>query len=59
MSFPMRGKPSEILGVGVDQRLQELADEFALNWKLQGSSRLSPEVMERELVGGKGLATHA
>ena len=52
----MRGKPSEILGVGVDQRLQELADEFALNWKLQGSSRLSPEVMERELFGGKGKA---
>lgn len=56
MSFPMRGKPSEILGVGVDQRLQELADEFALNWKLQGSSRLSPGVMERELFGGKGKA---
>ena len=58
MSFPytMRGKPSEILGVEVDQRLQELAGKFALAWKLQGSPRPSPEVMERELVGGKGKA---
>jgi hypothetical protein len=58
MSFPytMRGKPSEILGVEVDQRLQELADEFALAWKLQGSSRPSPKLMERELLGGKGKA---
>ena len=52
----MRGKPSEILSVEVDQRLQELAGKFALAWKLQGSPRPSPEVMERELVGGKGKA---
>ena len=65
MSFPyaMRGKPSEILGVEVDQRLQELAENFALAWKLQGSPRPSPEAMERLLVGGKGkkatfLAAH-
>ena len=55
-AYMMRGKPSEILGVEVDQRLQELAGKFALAWKLQGSPRPSPEVMERELVGGKGKA---
>jgi hypothetical protein len=58
MSFPytMRGKPSEILGVEVDQRLQELAGSFSLAWKLQGSPRPSPKLMERKLLGGKGKA---
>ena len=47
----MRGKPSEILGVEVDQRLQELSENFALAWNVLGSPRPSPGAIERLLVG--------